>query len=212
MHTRLFISALSALLFVGGLVSTSYVSAQEKVAQVSHCQKCGKQASCCESPGCGHGFGLMDKVRGRLACCCCGYLPIPVLGSGNMPQRQQYHNEPNGSYYFRPYNYSSISRQQNEATWATRNGQPYSNDVFKNVYAQVEANGGQPVYVAPTGQPAESIQAPTPLGQPGKSPAKLKPGNSSQLPLPAAPTPKPAAPRPLSPPPVTPLLPGPPTP
>jgi len=139
-----------------------------------------------------------------------------VLASGNLPQRQQYHN-PSAPYYFRPYNYSSIPQQQQEATWAKRPGQPYANDVFKNVYAQVEANGVQPVHIAPSGAPSYATPEgiPAPLQKAAPSDAAGAASGKSATPMgkwnPV--TPVPSAPKPLDPPSMLPsILPGPPTP
>ncbi len=224
MHARLTFSAIALMAILSTTSFTPHTSAQD-VAKASVCESCASEPSCAGCADCGcHGGGLLSNLKGRLACCCCGHFPIPCLASGNMPQRQQYHNGPNGMYYFRPYNYMTITRQQGEATWAKRPGLPYSNDVFKNVYAQVEAGGGQPVFMAPQPElidaPVKDVPAPavgTGAVNPGKAPLPLPvtpvPSQATpDQPSPVSPAPGSPMPRPITPPPVSPLLPGPPTP
>ena len=71
---------------------------------------------------------MMSTLNGEGQCNVC-----------NMPQHYPY-EAVMGYYYFRPYNYRHIAEHQRAVTvWGGDPRNPYSNDLFKSVYAEMEA-------------------------------------------------------------------------
>jgi len=82
------------------------------------------------------------------ACTC------PLCGACNMPQHYAYFPAMHGYYYFRPYNYTHIAKQQQiAASWGADPRFPYSNEIFKTVYAQYRKDRAQPAAPQATGRP-----------------------------------------------------------
>lgn len=114
------------------------------------CTPSGNAAGCpsaCCNP-CGGGKCCRDRCC-RLGCCrCCMLgcgiwarhgLPSTWHPPGNMLPHLPYCAEPKTYYYFRPYNYQHIAQHQDTAqTWGAARHAPYSNEMFKEVYAEFE--------------------------------------------------------------------------
>ncbi len=93
--------------------------------------------ACEENGGCG----------GR-ACTCA------LCGGCNMPQHYPYFPAMHGYYYFRPYHHSHIAKhQQIAAAWGADPRFPYSNEIFKTVYAQYRKDRAQPAAPKADGRP-----------------------------------------------------------
>lgn len=59
---------------------------------------------------------------------------------GDMPQHYPYYPAMHGYYYFHPYHHTHIDYQRDFATqWGMDPRNPYANDIFKVVYAEVRA-------------------------------------------------------------------------
>jgi len=62
----------------------------------------------------------------------------------NMHPHYPYEVDPWTYYYFRPYNYQHIRKQQEEAAgWGAEPAQPYSRKLFDKVYAELEKQQGE---------------------------------------------------------------------
>jgi len=87
------------------------------------------------------------RCDGR-ACTC------PLCGACNMPQHYAYFPAMHGYYYFRPYHHSHIAKhQQIAASWGADPRFPYSNEIFKTVYAQYRKDRAQPAAPKAAGRP-----------------------------------------------------------
>jgi len=86
------------------------------------------ECECCEIP---HGvFGFHHR-----------FYPSPCHSPGNMTQHLPYVAAPKNYYYFRPYNWFHILDQQKEvALYGGDPRHPYANDLFEEVYQQIEAD------------------------------------------------------------------------
>jgi hypothetical protein len=91
----------------------------------------------------GHAFGYSDE--GEYGCDDCdhGYWTGSYFcrchSTCNMSPRITYFPEAHGNYYFRPYNHSTIWRQQQIAiSWGIDGRNPYSNEIFEGVYERFE--------------------------------------------------------------------------
>lgn len=121
--------------------------------------------TCNQCDNCGHhGFLHKGGFWARRG------LPAPCHAPGNMMLHLPYHTANMRYYYFRPYNYMHIAEQQAEAvSIGLPPGQPYSNAVFKQVYAEMELRY------------PETVPAPEP------PPAPVNPGEPVAPPAPAEP-------------------------
>ena len=98
----------------------------------------------------GHeGHEHVEHVEGEIAyadnwspdgCACAnGKLPCPFHSTCDMPQHQQYSAQPAFYYYFRPYQWTHVSLQQQEAAkYGLSPSNPYDNRFFEAIYKQVD--------------------------------------------------------------------------
>jgi len=93
----------------------------------------------CGGHGCGSECGTPSSHRGCKCCSTC-----------DMYQHRPYFPPMHGYYYFHPYHPSHVARQQAfAASFGGDPRNPYSNDVFKNVYADYKAEHEPPLPPAP---------------------------------------------------------------
>lgn len=75
--------------------------------------------------------------------------------AGGMPQHYPYYPAMHGYYYFHPYHHAHVPPQQTFASqWGVDPRNPYANDFFKVIYAEVKESHDQPpehVPAAPAG-------------------------------------------------------------
>jgi hypothetical protein len=119
---------------------------QTDVCQAGHCDDvCGD----CNGSGCGR--------CGR----CCQKINNTLQGNGrhnigNMPPHYPY-DAVRGYYYFHPYNHRHICEHQHAVTqWGGDPRNPYANEIFQSVYAEMEAMNWQDM-----GTPGEEVAPPT---------------------------------------------------
>jgi len=78
----------------------------------------------------------------------------PLCNACNMPQHYAYFPAMHGYYYFRPYHHSHIAKhQQIASSWGADPRFPYSNEIFKTVYAQYRKDRAQPAAPKAAGNP-----------------------------------------------------------
>ena len=121
---RLFFAALAGFLVTLPSITASAAETGcggHCAGQVSHttaipCSQDG-QSPCCEGHGCGlFRCGLLGC--GQVGCGHFGGGPGKTCCACEMPQHHSYYPEMHGYYYFRPYNWSMISEQeQTAASW-----------------------------------------------------------------------------------------------
>ncbi|MBI1246479.1 hypothetical protein GC197_01385 [bacterium] len=124
------------------ILSDNYIAAEDYSMDSTGCG--------CDTCGCQHAHGC--NLGCQSGCCNggCGVgghggfyarhcLPSPWHAPGNMVPHIPYVAFPKTYYYFRPYNMLMIPRQQAIASAWVKNPQlPYSNGVFKQVFAELE--------------------------------------------------------------------------
>lgn len=121
---------------------------QETAAGCATPGGCNEGCSTCDSSGFGVGY------RGGLF----GYFHSTC----DMPQHHPYFPPMHGYYYFRPYHPSHVRWQQEfVASYGGDRRNPYSNDIFKVVYAEFAATQGE-VTQEPATSPGSPV-LPTPL-------------------------------------------------
>jgi len=75
-----------------------------------------------------------------------------------MPQHHRYFPRSHGYYYFRPYNYHSIQFHRDAVTrYGGDPRNPYSNRVFKDIYAEFDLVDGEDVPALPTPAPSPFV-------------------------------------------------------
>lgn len=69
----------------------------------------------------------------------------------DMPQHHPYYPPMHGYYYFHPYHHAHVDAQRDFAgQWGMDPRNPYANDIFKMVYAEVRASQDESVERVPT--------------------------------------------------------------
>ena len=128
--------------------------------EVEHAHGCTTGCEC-ESPACHQSWhGKCRELIGELK-----HTPLIDLKEP-MPQHCPYYPPMHGYYYFRPYNHRHIPEQQEAVkSYGGDPRNPYSNDIFKRVYAEYES-GEDPAPVPPT--PVDI--PPTPVAEPLETP------------------------------------------
>ncbi len=109
----------------------------------------------------------------------------------DMVQHSPYYPAMHGNYYFRPYNaYRILQHQQAAVAWGEDPRNPYSNDVFRRVYAKMKEQGAGPDVEEPPAPPKSELPA-------SKPPAVKPPAAQPSAPMEPSPAPMGPPPPPM---------------
>jgi hypothetical protein len=99
---------------------------------------------------------------------------------GDMPQHYPYFPEMHGYYYFRPYNYVHVPQQQEfVGSYGGDRRDPYSNELFKVIYAEFKATLREKTPEIMPGAGSNVTPLPETLLPETSSPGTSSPGTSS---------------------------------
>lgn len=93
-------------------------------------------------------------------------LPCPWRSTCNLFQHVPYYVEPKTYYYFRPYNFTHVWQQRKQvAAWGGDPRHPYSNEIFKQVYRELDSDPADTAPMSPGATPFNDQQGPAIEGQ-----------------------------------------------
>jgi hypothetical protein len=129
------------------------------------CSSCGGSGCGCLSGGCASGHCLRGDD---------GYgLGWRAHSTCDLGHDHYFCSESHGYYYFRPYNYNPIASHQDYARkWNIDTRNPYNNEVFQQIYREVELTSGEETVITDRPAPAEVVPPQKLNSKPNASPLK----------------------------------------